>query len=644
MFGVGIVLALRLPAKVDSTEGETPTTLSLDDTGPIPRRTSVGSAVVIALRANGALRAFSGFLHACSSRSCCGRTRSAGSTTPSRSAWSPARPPIGQRDRYDDRLAAAHPRPADGDRRRARHRHRRRARRRAGLRRRHRAGRRRSPRASRSRSASCRWTPSCSATCRRRSARRRSRGPRRCCSCPGWSAARSASRCRSTGRSDWGLRPPGSRACWSVTARSIALRRRREGGLMERRRLGRTGHESSVLIYGAAALGRGDPGGRRRLGAGGAGRRHQPPRRRGELRRRRAAPRSLDAADQGAGVPRHQDRRPRRRGRLGGRSTRRWSGCRPTTSTCCSCTRSATSTSSTWSPARAARWRPRCGRQDEGLVGAVGITGHGDGAPTTHLEALRRHPFATVLTPMNVVLHRDAAFRAAYEELADEVARQDAGADAHQDRRPAELGARPRSAATPPGTSRSTTRRSITAAVSWALSLPGVTGLATPGDVRLLGMVVEAERSRIEPDEAARARSAPSRRTARRSSTCRSEPARPRVIRLGLHHGGPASVSWPRSAAAVLLRRADGLGALRRRRLPRPATVPHRATALHRQRVPSTRRSTAARSPAPARLGGRGDRDRRPVRSRSTRWPSSGTAATPCSPTTTPIPAPARIG
>ena len=52
---------------------------------------------------------------------------------------------------------------------------------------------------------------------------------------------------------------------------------------------------------------------------------------------------------------------------------------------------------------------------DEGLAGAVGITGHGDQAPATHLEALRRHPFATVLTPMNVVLHQDAAFRAGYE-------------------------------------------------------------------------------------------------------------------------------------------------------------------------------------------------------------------------------------
>ncbi|MGH8894947.1 MAG: MFS transporter, partial [Actinomycetes bacterium] len=62
VFLTGMVLSLRLPPKVDSTVGETPTTLSLDDTGPIPRRTSVGTAVVTALRANGALRAFSGFL------------------------------------------------------------------------------------------------------------------------------------------------------------------------------------------------------------------------------------------------------------------------------------------------------------------------------------------------------------------------------------------------------------------------------------------------------------------------------------------------------------------------------------------------------------------------------------------------------
>lgn len=44
--------------------------------------------------------------------------------------------------------------------------------------------------------------------------------------------------------------------------------------------------------------------------------------------------------------------------------------------------------------------------QEEGLVSAIGITGHTHDAPATHLESLRRFPFATVLTPLNPVLWR----------------------------------------------------------------------------------------------------------------------------------------------------------------------------------------------------------------------------------------------
>ena len=139
--------------------------------------------------------------------------------------------------------------------------------------------------------------------------------------------------------------------------------------------------------------------------------------------------------------------------------------------------------------------------QDEGLVGAIGITGHGHDAPATHLEALRRYPFATVLTPINLVLSRDPAYRAAYDALVDEVQRQDAGlmiiktvarrnwpADDHRWTTWYEPLDDP---------------RTVRAAVSWALALPVVTGLATPGDVGLLGMVVEAERARMDVDEAA---------------------------------------------------------------------------------------------------------------------------------------------
>jgi len=139
--------------------------------------------------------------------------------------------------------------------------------------------------------------------------------------------------------------------------------------------------------------------------------------------------------------------------------------------------------------------------EDEGLVGAVGITGHGHEAPATHLEALRRHPFATVLTPLNPVLWRDASYRADYLALAEEVRRQDAGLMTIKtvSRRnwPEEDGHAYATWYEPYDD-----QARITAAVSWVLAHEEVTGLATAGDVGLLGMLLEAERSRIPVDEA----------------------------------------------------------------------------------------------------------------------------------------------
>ena len=135
----------------------------------------------------------------------------------------------------------------------------------------------------------------------------------------------------------------------------------------------------------------------------------------------------------------------------------------------------------------------------EGLTGAVGITGHGHDAPATHLEALRRYPFATVLTPINPVLARDADYLAAYEALVAEVQRQDAGlmiikTVAHRN--------------WPDASAASYTtwyepfdeQGPITAAVTWVLSHEEVTGIATPGDVRLLPLVIRAETERHELD------------------------------------------------------------------------------------------------------------------------------------------------
>src|SRR6266542_3166315 len=66
--------------------------------------------------------------------------------------------------------------------------------------------------------------------------------------------------------------------------------------------------------------------------------------------------------------------------------------------------------------------------KDDGLVGAIGITGHGMSAPATHLEALRRFPFDTVLTPFNYRLWVDAEYARDFEALIEEIQAEDAAA------------------------------------------------------------------------------------------------------------------------------------------------------------------------------------------------------------------------
>jgi aryl-alcohol dehydrogenase-like predicted oxidoreductase len=139
--------------------------------------------------------------------------------------------------------------------------------------------------------------------------------------------------------------------------------------------------------------------------------------------------------------------------------------------------------------------------QEEGLVGAIGITGHGHGAPATHLAALRRHPFATVLTPLNPVLWRDPAYRADYLALVEEVRRQDAGLMTIKTvsrRNWPEAAEHPYTTWYEPYD----VQERITAAVSWVLAHDEVTGIPTAGDVRLLGMLLRAERERVSPEEA----------------------------------------------------------------------------------------------------------------------------------------------
>src|SRR4051794_21730356 len=138
---------------------------------------------------------------------------------------------------------------------------------------------------------------------------------------------------------------------------------------------------------------------------------------------------------------------------------------------------------------------------DEGLAGAVGITGHGHQAPSTHLEALRRHPFTTVLTPINLALWQRADYRSDYEALVAEAQRQEVGL----------MTIKTVSRRNWPAGSDQTHAtwyephvdpERIRAAVSWSLARPEITGIATPGDVRLLGHVIAAEAERLPVEEA----------------------------------------------------------------------------------------------------------------------------------------------
>jgi aryl-alcohol dehydrogenase-like predicted oxidoreductase len=138
--------------------------------------------------------------------------------------------------------------------------------------------------------------------------------------------------------------------------------------------------------------------------------------------------------------------------------------------------------------------------EQEGLVGAVGITGHGHEAPATHLEALRRHPFATVLSPLNIALSRDPAYLADYEALVAEVQAQDVGLMIIKTVARRNW---------PDDDKRYSTwyepldqQQQVTAAVSWVLDHPEVTGIATPGEVALLGTVIAAEADRVSREEA----------------------------------------------------------------------------------------------------------------------------------------------
>jgi aryl-alcohol dehydrogenase-like predicted oxidoreductase len=53
----------------------------------------------------------------------------------------------------------------------------------------------------------------------------------------------------------------------------------------------------------------------------------------------------------------------------------------------------------------------------EGLVRHIGVTGHGLAAPTMHRKSLERYPFASVLLPLNYLMMKNAEYARGFDEM-----------------------------------------------------------------------------------------------------------------------------------------------------------------------------------------------------------------------------------
>ncbi|HET9017444.1 MAG TPA: aldo/keto reductase [Thermomicrobiaceae bacterium] len=127
--------------------------------------------------------------------------------------------------------------------------------------------------------------------------------------------------------------------------------------------------------------------------------------------------------------------------------------------------------------------------REEGLIGGIGITGHGHQAPATHLEALRRFPFDTVLTPYNWVMYQDEAYQMDFDRLAAETRRRGVGLMT--------IKAIARGRWPEGDPKRYDTwyepfdrQEYIDAAVAFVLARPEITSFTSAGDVHLVPMIV----------------------------------------------------------------------------------------------------------------------------------------------------------
>ena len=127
--------------------------------------------------------------------------------------------------------------------------------------------------------------------------------------------------------------------------------------------------------------------------------------------------------------------------------------------------------------------------KEKGLTKYLGITGHGVDSPAIYREALRRFDFDTILFPINFVQYANPYFRENAEALLAECAKRDVGTMIIKTITRAPWGERERTAAT--WYEPFTDMPMIQQAINFALSQP-ITGICTAGDVHVLPKVLDA--------------------------------------------------------------------------------------------------------------------------------------------------------
>lgn len=136
----------------------------------------------------------------------------------------------------------------------------------------------------------------------------------------------------------------------------------------------------------------------------------------------------------------------------------------------------------------------------EGLIKFIGITGHGADAPQIYLEALRRFDFDSVMFPLNFVQLANPEFRRYTEALISTCKAKDVGTLVIKTVTRGPWSERQRTATTwyEPFDKSDEIKRAVNFTLSY-----DVTGLCTAGDTRILPMVLKAceNFSRLKKDE-----------------------------------------------------------------------------------------------------------------------------------------------